>query len=311
VQHDPIFTSWSPQAAALFNHQPIRLAHRLHKAAIFSTDGLADLISRYPREHYSLIHMGSQGEGKKFWREGDIGALGGHQVLEAIGRGRMWLNLRDVNVVDREFSRVLDETFAELRERLGGFTPLHRSAGILISSPSAQVYYHADLPGQHLWQLAGKKRVRIYPASAPFITSEQLEDISLHSVEVNMPYQAWYDEHAQVFDLEPGQMLSWPLNAPHRVENLNTLNVSMTVSFVTGEIRRQQMLHLANGILRHRFGFSGLGHATEGPSFWAKAMLQKTMRRTKWARQKKTQSRQINFRLDDRDLGAIVELKAA
>ena len=47
-----------------------------------------------------------------------------------------------------------------------------------------------------------------------------------------MPYADWYDRYAQVFDLEPGQMLNWPLNAPHRVENLNFANISMTVYYV-------------------------------------------------------------------------------
>ncbi len=62
----------------------------------------------------------------------------------------------------------------------------------------------------------------------------------------------WYDRHAIVFDLEPGQMLNWPLNAPHRVENLNTcVNISMTVSYVNEDIRRAQMVHLANGLLRN------------------------------------------------------------
>ena len=47
-----------------------------------------------------------------------------------------------------------------------------------------------------------------------------------------MPYADWYDRHTQVFDLEPGQMLNWPLNAPHRIENLNTINTSTTVSYL-------------------------------------------------------------------------------
>ena len=311
MRSDPIFTSWSPQASALFNNQPIRLEHRLHTMPLFSQEGLAELISRYPREHYSLIHMGPQGVAKKYWREGEIGDLGGHQVIEAIAQGRMWLNLRDVTVVDARYRAVLDDMFAELSERIPGFVAPVRSAGILISSPSAQVYYHADLPGQYLWQISGKKRIHVYPPTAPFITSEHLEDIAVHDVEVNMPYESWYEQHAQSYDLAPGQMLSWPLNAPHRVENLNTVNVSMTVSFVTEDIRRQQMVHLANGLLRHRFGLTSLGRATEGPGFWTKALLQKVMRQTRWAKRKRIEGRQVNFRLDNTRLGEIVELKAA
>ena len=311
MPQNPVFTSWPEEAGALWGHQPLRLEHRLHRAPLFSTDGLAELIERYPRDHYSLVHMGAKGEAKRFWREGEIGSLTGRQVMDAIGRGRMWLNLRDVGGVDPRYRAVLDEVFGELSERVPGFRAPHRSAGILISSPSAQVYYHTDLPGQCLWQLSGRKRVCVYPACAPFVTPEHLEDIAVHDVEVNMPYAAWYEEHAKPYDLEPGQMLSWPLNAPHRVENLGTLNVSMTVSFLTEEVRRLQTVNLANGILRHRFGMTGLERATRGPGFWSKAVLQRAMRQGGWAKRKRAEGRRVDFRLDDARLGEIVDLRAA
>ena len=40
--------------------------------------------------------------------------------------------------------------------------------------PGARVYYHADLPGQLLWQIAGRKRVWLYPGGAPFLTERHL-----------------------------------------------------------------------------------------------------------------------------------------
>ena len=75
------------------------------------------------------------------------------------------------------------------------------------------------MPGQWLIQISGRKRVYVYPNTPPFLKPQDLEDIALLNREVDLPYAPWYDAHAQVFDLEPGQMLSWPLNAPHRVEN--------------------------------------------------------------------------------------------
>jgi hypothetical protein len=29
-----------------------------------------------------------------------------------------------------------------------------------------------------------------------------------------VPYEPWYDEHAEVYDMEPGDMLHWALNGP-------------------------------------------------------------------------------------------------
>ena len=281
----------------LWGHQPLRLGHGLHQSPLFGRERLARLIETYPREHYALIAMGGAAEAKA-WREGDLGGARGEEVLDAIGQGRLWLNLRNVSGVDPEHGRLLDSIFAELCQAMPGFAPRTWQSGILISSPSAQVYYHADLPGQMLWQIAGKKRVFLYLNSPPFITARDLEDIALFDVEVDIPYAGWYDEHARVFDLVPGQMLYWPLNAPHRVENLEGVNVSMTVSFSTRGTRRREVLHLANGLLRHHFGIEPKSTRIEGMGFLAKAVLQKLLRDSAWVRRQRAARRQVEFQLD-------------
>ncbi len=113
-----------------------------------------------------------------------------------------------------------------------------------------------------------------------------------------MPYAPWHDEHARVFDLAPGQILSWPLNAPHRVENIEGVNISMTVSFSSPAIRRREILHLANGLLRHRFGVQSPGRRIEGPGFLAKAVLQKLMRDSAWVRRQRQAAARHYLRLD-------------
>jgi len=289
-------TGLDERARLLFGQQPLTLHHRLHESPLFARAALARLIETYPRAHYSLIAMGGA-EDAKAWREGDLGGASGEAVLEAIARGRLWLNLRNVSGVEPAHGALLDAIFAELKAALPGFAPRTWQSGMLISSPGAQVYYHADLPGQMLWQIAGRKRVFLYPNSAPFVTPEQLEDIALFDVEVDMPYAPWYDEHARVMELAPGQMLSWPLNAPHRVENVEGVNVSLTVSFSTAESRRREILHLANGLLRHRFGITPRSRRTEGAGFLAKAVLQKLLRDGRWVRQERARRRAIAFRL--------------
>ena len=64
----------------------------------------------------------------------------------------------------------------------------------------------------------------LYPANEPYLPQDELEKIALFGVEVDMRYDPVYDREALVFDLEPGEMLTWPLNAPHRVENYDVLN---------------------------------------------------------------------------------------
>jgi hypothetical protein len=305
-----IFGKWDETHSKLWSHQPIRLEHEMHKSPAFSMDELASLIENYPREHYSLVKTGALGS-SRVWREGDIGNLSGRQVVEAISRGGLWLNLRDVTSVDRRYRELVDQMFAEVAAHVPGFDAPTHQAGILISSPDAQVYYHADLPGQGLIQISGRKRVYLYPNTPPFVRPEHLEDIALFDVEVDIPYEPWYDRHAQVIDLEPGQMLNWPLNAPHRVENLGTVNISMTVSYVNQDIRRAQIVNLANGMLRHRFGYAPKSRSIRGPSYFGKAVMQKLLRNGKWLKRERSARRAIDFRLDADHPGEVVDLPKA
>jgi hypothetical protein len=306
-----IFTKWDETHSELWSHQPIRLEHEMHKSTAFSMDDIARLIESYPREQYSLVKTGARGS-SRVWREGDIGNLSGHEVIEAISRGGLWLNMRDVGSVDSRYRKLVDRMFEEVATKVPGFEiPKGHQESILISSPDAQVYYHADLPGQGLVQIAGRKRVYVYPNTAPFIRPEHLEDIALFDVEVDLPYKDWYDDHAKVLDIGPGQMLGWPMNAPHRVENLDTFSVSMTISYSNDEIRRAEIVNLANGMLRHRFGCKPKTRSLRGPAFFAKAVMQKLLRNGKWVKRERSVRRQVDFRLDRAQPGKIVDLPKA
>src|SRR5260370_22514759 len=99
-----IFNKWDQTHSELWSHQPIRLEHEMHKSPAFSMDDLAKLIEGYPREHYSLVQTGARGS-KKLWREGESGNLSGREVVDAISRGRLWLNMRNVSPVGSQSRR--------------------------------------------------------------------------------------------------------------------------------------------------------------------------------------------------------------
>ena len=305
-----VFTDWDDTHSVLWGHQPIELAHQVHKSPLFSADTLAELIERYPREHYSLVQTGARGS-SRVWREGEIGSLSGRQVMDAISRGGLWLNMRDVGAVDRRYREMLDGMFEEIATKVPGFSARDHQESILISAPDAQVYYHFDLPGQALMQITGRKRVYVYPNTAPFLTPKMLEDVAVFNVEVDIPYQPWYDKYAKVFDIGPGQMLNWELNAPHRVENLDTFSVSMTVSYTNDQIRRSEIVNLANGLLRNRFGYLPRSRNLRGPSYFAKAVMQKLYRDSGWVKRQRQARRPTEFRLDAAQPGKIIDLPKA
>ncbi len=306
-----VFEGWSEDHTALWGRHPIKLQHTLHKSPLFSMDGLAELIDAYPREFYMLVYMGAQND-KKFWREGDIAGMPGKDVINAIAQGRLWLNLRRTNDVDSRYGRILDQMFDEIGAKIGnrdGFDT--RSFGILISSPGAQVYYHCDLPNQSLWQVAGRKRVFVYPNKAPFLRGEDLERIATFEVEVDIPYDGWYDKYAQVYDLEPGEMLHWPLNSPHRVVNYDVLNVSITTEYWAREALMGHRLNVANGAMRYRMGYKPKSRAVAGPGFLAKGVMVRGLSRTRWFRKVKRIHKPIDFKLDAARPGQIIDLPVA
>lgn len=66
------------------------------------------------------------------------------------------------------------------------------------------------------------------------------------------------DEAAWVRDLSAGEAATWPLYAPHRVENLDEFNLSLEIEFRTWESRVTGGAHFFNGLLR-RYGLPPIG----------------------------------------------------
>ena len=270
-----IFSKWDETHSELWSHQPIRLEHEMHKSPAFSMDELAQLIESYPREHYSLVKTGARGS-SRVWREGDIGNLSGRQVIDAISRGGLWLNMRNVGSVDQPLprswstrcSRRSPPRFRASRRRT-------HQAGILISSPDAQVYYHADLPGQGLIQIAGRKRVYVYPntravhhAGAP--RGHRAVRRRGRSALRALVRRACPGVRSRT---RPDAELAAERAAPRRESRHRQ---HLDDGFLRNDdIRRAEIVNLANGLLRHRFGYTPKSRNLRGPSYFAKAVMQK------------------------------------
>ncbi|WP_183096457.1 hypothetical protein, partial [Nocardioides stalactiti] len=188
------------------------------------------------------------------WRRGAETDLPGKELLEIVERGRLWLNLVGVNLQDAEVGRLVDELYDEVRSLVPGFEPVKVSASLLISSPEAMVYYHADNQPNLLWHVRGRKRAYAYPLSERFVSQRDLERMVAGETDEELPYDPEYDDHAEALDLEPGQVAWWPQNSPHRVTNLEGMNVSLSTEHWTADSTRREHLWTANYYLRSRLG---------------------------------------------------------
>lgn len=268
-----VFTDWQPFHNELFGEHPVELGHDLAASGLFSDDVLADLIERTPREDYHVSTMDPDSHDPRSRREGVIEGLSGHEVLEAVRNGHIWLNLRNSAAYNSGYDDLLKRIYSELETRMGIET-FKQQMTILVSSPKVQVGYHCDVPGQTLWQLRGTKRVYLYPNSAPFLPQPDLEKILLGEAhEVSLKFEKWFDEHARIVDLEPGRMLTWPHNAPHRVVNHDCMNVSLTTEHWTAPLRNAYAVNYANGLVRQWTGARKLSQATDSAAFYPKLGL--------------------------------------
>lgn len=236
--------------SAQFGREVLTFRHGLHYQPVFTDDGLIDLLDRYPRQHIGVFTMGDTPD---TWRRGRLGQIGGKELLDRVREGRLWLNLRGASEHDAEMSAIRDAIFAETQASVPGFRPFRTDAGLLISSPNARVFYHLDIPRVMLFHLRGHKRFYVYPREAGYIRPSDLENVARGLTEEEIPYVAGFDAGAKVLDLEPGDMVHWPQNAPHRIDNGDDLNVSLSVEFMTPLALMRANALYANGWLRERF----------------------------------------------------------
>ncbi|ESQ85909.1 hypothetical protein AEAC466_01645 [Asticcacaulis sp. AC466] len=252
--------NWTPETQRAFTRENLVFTQSVADSELFSEEALITLIDRYPRDSVEVFTMGYEptifGEwylGRKTASDGT--ELDGRALMEAVKAGRLWLNLRRVNHADPAVGALCDAIFKEVAEKTGTHN-LKTDLGLLISSPNAHVVYHLDMPMVMLWQIRGVKTVYLYPADAGFFTDRQIEGIALRESDENLPYEAAFDRKALIHDLKPGEMLTWPQNAPHRIVNGDMVNVSLSIEFMTPRALWRANVIYANGLLRRLFGLN-------------------------------------------------------
>jgi hypothetical protein len=178
-----------------------------------------------------------------------------------------------------EFSRVINELYDELQAKSPGFIARDRTANLLISSPDALVHYHIDMPVNMLWHVRGRKKVWVYPHfDHRFVSQQVVEMVCSGEFTEDVPYDPEFDHYALSFEVEPGQLLTWPQMAPHRVNNLDGLNVSLSTEHKSPTAVRRINLYQANQLLRRSLGCWHHSTSVNGITAHAKQALARANR---------------------------------
>lgn len=263
---------WPDTSRDGFTRETLRATHDLHSDSRFSDDGLADLLERYPREHLGVYAFPAHREGRIVADHGSAHGVSGRDLLDVVKRGKIWLNLRNAGGHLSDYGALRDDLFDGLDAATGKKT-LKRDLGVLISSPGVHVHYHLDIPLVVLVQVRGEKRVWLYPTGSPYAEASHVEAIALREREEDLPFADGFDAGAEVIDLKPGMAITWPQTAPHRVQNGDMMNVSLSCEFQTmGSLIRANAIH-ANGVLRRKAGLSPGLPGDVGPATVFKAAL--------------------------------------
>ncbi len=232
--------------------QPKIYDHKIHESGIASDEALAMILDRYPAELLDINAYSYDAEGQVSLATGERGRADGATLLEAIKGGRVWVNLRDAHEAYPELWAHIQPKFDEIAADLG-VKPIKVTGQLIMSSPQTKVPYHFDAAGVVLFHLRGVKKLWVYPTDEAHQPQESVEKVIMRVQAEELPYRMAFDGDAQMVELQPGQALTWPLYAPHRVENQGVFNVSLSLDFQTWETRLMRGAHYANGVLR-RYG---------------------------------------------------------
>ena len=252
--------------------------HGLGNTDLFSDETLAEILDTHPSEHLSISTMGI--DPNHFdWREGHRNDVRGADLLQLVRDGQLWINCRRMLDFHPDHAAAIHGLYDQVEANKQGFKAEQRTANLLISSPTAWVPYHVDMPVNMLWHIRGSKRVWVYPHfDVRFASVEVLQRVCSGEWSEDVPYDSGFDRYALVFDAQPGQLITWPQLAPHRVRNLEGLNVSLSTEHKNSRARRRINVHTANHLIGKHFGRACQSIAVDGLGAHAKQALTRAFR---------------------------------
>lgn len=296
---DSTLFNWNADAYNNFGRSIQQLDHQYHDLDLSSDESLIQLLDTYPREWLQCFTMGYNPEDYTEWKAVHIGNSSGKEILEAIKKGRFWVNIINID----KGSKVFDKLISSIYQKLNANCPYLKTAkagysALILSSPGIQVYYHIDAEANMLWHFRGQKKLWVYPRNEKFSPQKELEKVVAHERDEDMPYKKEYDKHAVSFEINGGDVLSWPMHSPHRVENLS-FNVSLTTSYTSNQTRRVNGVHSANYFLLNKLGLKNNSMQHDGIIPTVKSYSYYVLNKLKLIKHKKrTAYYKTNLKLD-------------
>ena len=123
----------------------------------------------------------------------------------------------------------------------------------------------------------------------------------------DLPYTKEFDQAAYIHDLQPGEGLTWPHAAPHRVDN-KTYCVSVTTEYSTHRTAMKNAAMLANATLRHHFGVKTSCENDSNTSRYVKSVFGRVMKKTSIAPDS-TPIDMVSFKIDPSNPNFVTDIE--
>ena len=250
----------------------VETTHRLAELPIFSDEGLAAILDRYPREALRVNTMGNDPAHPSQLQHGKLGGYNGSELIQMIRRGRLCLRICSVATHDAELGRIIQRLCGEMMECQPGLRTHGHDGDLEISSPGAMNYYGIDIQLNAAWQILGTRTVWIYPCGNPFVHQRTLEEV----VDQKNPTRCTMNQRLMISAAAATDIRKHaraPQHTPHRTVNNDGLSVMLTTKYVTRESQRRNSIHCANHMLNRFFPSDKRSIATSGLGPAAKRLL--------------------------------------
>ncbi|WP_320672294.1 JmjC domain-containing protein [Patulibacter defluvii] len=237
-----------------YGQQPLAVAHDLDGHDLLRLESLVALAARHPADlvEHNIGDVPVSNPGGVAPRI----ELDPAQVLADIADNGCWMVLKHVQrdpAYRALLDRVLDEAGAAVPP--GEETTHMREAFVFVSGPGAVTPAHIDPEQNFLLQVRGSKAMHVGRFADDAVRTRELERYysgAHRNIEATPT-----DE--QVFELQPGDGVYVPPNAPHWVQNGSEVSISLSVTWRTRQTERYSAIWAMNHRLRSR------GHDPRNP----------------------------------------------
>ncbi|MFK8021363.1 MAG: hypothetical protein AB8B86_16495 [Pseudomonadales bacterium] len=259
---------WGKETLEHFGENFGSSQHSFHKLPLFQRDGLIELLHAHPRRRLQCFTMGNDPEKPDEWRAVCIKGASAEQLYEAAEKGRIWINVSNVDHYDPRYRKLLEGTYRALEKDCPNVrSPQLDYNTLTIASPGTQYYFHISPEKNMMWNMSGDIRVGMLPAlDTRFASQELLEELVAREASGSIKYTNEFEQYTTSIDVTGGDCVWWPQLAPIRI-SYNSLSVSLWSSYQGRRENGFARVMLANRYLLRSLGIKSRSMSNIG--FWA------------------------------------------